>query len=134
VKIESKIGKSTSNDQQVYAFISNFHNFKDLLPENRVTGWEASEDRCSFNVEPVGRTGLQIVEKTPFSLVKIASIPEFSSYKFSIWIQLKHVSEKDTRVKITIEPHVNKMLLPMIKAPLKKFADGLINKIETFNF
>ena len=134
MKIESKIGKTASNDRQVYAFISNFHNFKDLLPEKRVTGWESSEDRCSFNVEPVGRTGLQIVEKKPFSLVKIASIPEFSSYQFSIWIQLKHVSEQDTRVKITIEPHVNKMLLPMIKVPLKKFADGLINKIETFDF
>ena len=75
-----------------------------------------------------------IIEKRPHSLVKIASIPEFSSYQFTIWIQLKHVSEQDTRVKITIEPHVNKMLLPMIKVPLKKFADGLINKIETFEF
>ncbi len=134
MKIESKIGKTASNDRKVYAFISNFHNFKDLLPENRVTGWESSEDRCSFNVEPVGRTGLQIIEKKPYSLVKIASIPEFSRYQFSIWIQLKHVSDQDTRVKITIEPHVNKMLLPMIKVPLKKFADGLINKIETFEF
>ena len=134
MKIESKIGKTVSNDQQVYAFISNFHNFKDLLPENRVTGWEASEDRCSFNVEPLGRTGLQIIEKRPYSLVKIASLPEFSSYQFSIWIQLKHVSEQDTKVKITIEPHVNKMILPMIKGPVKKFADGLIDKIETFEF
>ncbi|MCK5136035.1 MAG: hypothetical protein KAR19_09640 [Bacteroidales bacterium] len=134
MKIESKIGKSTSSDRQIYAFISDFNNFKDLLPGDRVTGWESSEDRCSFNVDPVGRTGLQIIERTPHSMVKIASIPEFSAYQFSIWIQLKQMNEHDTRVKITIEPHVNKMLLPMIKAPLKKFVDGLINKIETFNF
>jgi hypothetical protein len=29
MKIESKIGKSASSDQEVYKFISNFHNFKD---------------------------------------------------------------------------------------------------------
>ena len=40
----------------------------------------------------------------------------------------------DTRVKITIEPHVNKMLLPMIKSPLKLFVNGLIDKIEGFDF
>jgi hypothetical protein len=134
MKIESRIGKSTSTDKQIYSFITDFNNFKDLLPEDKVTGWESSGDRCSFHVDPVGRTGLQIIQEEPHSLVKIASIPEFSSYQFTIWIQLKQVAEKDTRVKITIEPHVNAMLLPMIKSPLKKFADGLVDKIEAFSF
>lgn len=134
MKIESRIGKSASTDKQIYDFITDFNNFRDLLPEDKVTGWESSVDRCSFHVDPVGRTGLQIIQKEPYSLVKIASIPEFSSYQFTIWIQLKQLAEKDTRVKITIEPQVNAMLLPMIKSPLKKFADSLVDKIETFSF
>ena len=134
MKIESKIGKSAHSDEQIYTFTSNFHNFKDLLPANRVSGWEASEDKCSFNVDPLGRTGLMIIEKLPSKLIKMVSDPEFSSYQFTIWIQLKHVSQTDTRIKITVEPQVNRMMLPMIKGPLKKFADGLIDKIEEFNF
>lgn len=134
MKIESKIGKSSFKDQQIYHFISNFNNFKDLLPEGKVTGWESSEDECSFKVEPLGRTGLRIIEKTPCSLVKIASRPEFSKYQFTIWIQLKKVSDTDTRIKVTVEPHVNQMLLPMIKIPLKKFVDTLVNKMESFDF
>ena len=134
MKIESKIGKSSHSDQQIYKFITDFNNFKDLLPEGKVSGWESSIDRCSFQVDPLGRTGLQMVEKSPNSLVKIASIPEFSSYQFSIWIQLKQVTENDTRIKVTVEPHVNKMLLPMIKSPLKLFVNGLIDKMEGFSF
>ncbi len=134
MKIESKIGKSAYNDLQIYNFVTDFNNFKDLIPEGKVTGWESSEDQCSFNVDPLGRTGLRIIDKTPSSVVKIGSRPEFSSYQFTIWIQLKKVAENDTRIKITIEPQVSKMLLPMIKGPLKKFADGMINKIETFDF
>ena len=134
MKIESKIGKSEYDDLQIYKFITDFNNFKDLLPKGKVSGWESSEDQCSFNVDPLGRTGLRIIERTPHSVVKMASRPEFSKYQFTIWIQLKKVAEKDTRIKITIEPEVNKMLLPMIKLPLKKFADGMINKIETFDF
>ena len=134
MKIESKIGKSNYSDEQIYTFISNFHNFKDLLPADKVSGWEASEDKCSFQVDPLGRTGLIIVEKKPYTLVKMSSDPEFSSYHFMIWIQLKKVAEEDTRIKITIEPQVNMMMLPMIKGPLKKLADGLINKMESFSF
>jgi hypothetical protein len=134
MKIESKIGKSASSDQQIFAFISNFHNFKDLLPADKVSGWEASEEKCSFQVDPLGRTGLIIVEKKPDSLVKMSSDPEFSKYQFTIWIQLKKVATDDTRIKITIEPLVNKMLLPMVKMPLKKLADGLVDKMESFDF
>jgi hypothetical protein len=134
MKIESKIGKSASSEKQIYAFITNFHNFKDLLPADKVSGWESSEDKCSFNVDPLGRTGLMIVEKEPYKLVKIHSDPEFSKYQFTIWIQLKQVADQDTKIKITIEPQVNKMLLPMIKLPLKKLADGIVDKIENFDF
>ncbi len=134
VKIESKIGQSSYSDREIFKFITDFNNFKSLLPEGKVSGWESSGDRCSFQVDPLGRTGLQIIQKSPNSLVKYASVPEFSRYQFTIWIQLKKVTESDTRVKITIEPHVSKLMLPMIKGPLKLFADSLINKIEGFDF
>ncbi len=134
MKIESKIGKSASNTVKIYDFITNFHNFKELLPADKVSGWEASEEKCSFNVDPLGRTGLMIIEKEPHKLVKMASDPDLSSYQFNIWIQLKKVSDEDTRVKVTIEPLVNKMLLPMLKLPLKKLANGIIDKIEAFSF
>jgi hypothetical protein len=134
VKIESKIGKSGHSDSEIYAFITDFDNFRTLLPEGKVSGWESSGDRCSFQVDPLGRTGLQILEKAPHSLVKMASIPEFSKYQFTIWVQLKQVSPGDTRIKITIEPHVSQMLVPVIKGPLKMFVNGLIDKMEQFDF
>lgn len=134
MKIESRIGKSSRSDQQIYGFITDFNNFKRIIPENRVSQWESSAEECSFRVDPVGKTTLRIMEKTPFSLVKIASVPDFSTYNFTIWIQLKQMNENDTRIKITIEPHVNQMLLPVIKSPLKQFVDGIVDQIETFDF
>jgi hypothetical protein len=134
MKIESKIGKSEYSDRAIYNFISNFNNFRELIPADKVSHWESTEDQCSFQVDPLGRTGLEIIEKIPSSLVKMASLKSYSNHQFTIWIQLKPVGKKDTRVRITIEPQVNKMLIPMIKGPLKKFVDGLVDKIETFDF
>lgn len=134
MKIESKIGKSVSTDRQIYGFITNFHNFKELLPADRVSGWEASEEKCSFQVDPLGRTGLLISEKEPHKMVKMVSDPEFSSYQFTIWIQIKAAGEQDTRIKVTIEPRVSKMLLPMVKLPLKKLADTIVDRMEAYDF
>lgn len=134
MKIESKIGKASYSDHEIYSFITDFNNFKELLPAGKVSQWESTEEQCSFQVDPLGRVGLEIIEKTPSSLVKMASLRSYSNHQFNIWIQLKFLAEKDTRIRITIEPQVNKMLLPMIKVPLKKFVDGLIDKIETFDF
>ncbi len=134
MKIESKIGKSAHSDCEIFQFITDFSNFRALLPEGKVTGFESSGDRCSFQVEPLGRTGLQIIGKDPCKLVKYASIPEFSKYQFTIWIQMKQAGENDTRVKVTVEPHVNQLLLPMVRGPLKLFVNGLIDKMEKFDF
>ena len=134
MKIESKIGKSEHSDRDIYAFLTDFNNFREIIPADKVSHWESTEEQCSFHVDPLGRTGLQIIEKTPFSLVKMASLPSYSNHQFTIWIQLKSLAENDTRIRVTIEPQVNKMLMPMIKGPLKKFVDGLVGKIETFDF
>lgn len=134
MKIESKIGKAEYSDREIYEFISDFNNFRELVPADKVSQWESTQDQCSFQVEPLGRTGLEIIEKIPSSLIKMASLKSYSNHQFTIWIQLKSMGEKDTRIKITIEPQVNKMILPMIKGPLKQFVNGLVNKIESFDF
>ena len=134
MKIESRIGQAAHSDRQIFKFISSFDNFKDLLPADKISEWESNVDRCSFKVDPLGRMGLLIVEQEASKLIKIETDPGFSSHQFTLWIQLKAISEKDTRIKITIEPRVNKMLLPMIKGPLQKLANGIVDRMETFSY
>ena len=134
MKIESRIGRSARTDQQIYTFITDFNNFKKLIPEDKVTDWESTSDQCSFHVDPVGKVGIRMAEKEPFSLVKITTIPELSTYNFIIWFQLKQVGTEDTRIKITVEPQVNQIIQSMIKSPLKQFVNGIIDSIETYPF
>lgn len=134
MKIESKIAKSTFSDEEIYTFVTDFRNFKNIIPRERVSDWEADEDSCSFKIDPVGKMGMKVIEKEANKLIKVSSDPAVSQYNFTMWIQIKALEKNDTRIKITIEPEVNKMLLPMIKSPLKQFVDSLVEKIETFDF
>ena len=134
MKIESKIAKSEYRAEKIYKFITDFRNFKNIIPQDKINDWEADEESCSFKVDVAGKMGMSIIEKEEFSLVKIGSDPTISQYNFKLWIQIKEIGEKESRIKITMKPEVNKMLLPMVKSPLKQFVDSLADKIESYDF
>jgi len=132
-KIESRVGKIANSDEKIFTFLSDFNNFEKLIPEDKVKNWQSDKESCSFTVDGVGSAGLKIVEKEPFQTIKIASA-EGTPLNFMLWIQLKKLEENDTRVKITIEPKVNAMMMPMIKGPLKNFVDMLVEQMEKLSF
>lgn len=133
MKLESKIGKIENSDERIFNFLSDFENIKKLVPEDKVENWESGEDWCTFNVNPVGKTGVKIIEKEEFKLLKFTSIEE-SQYNFFFWLQLKQVSENDTRVKLTLDVNLNAMLQMMAKKPLKEFLDKLVDQLATLPY
>ena len=133
LKIESKIGKVKSSDETAYNFLSRFDNFQKFIPEDKIQNWEASEDSCHFTIEGIGETGMKIIEKEPFKLVKITG-EDSSKMDFNFWIQLKQVSENDTRIKLTIEAHINPMFQVVVKKPLQNFLDTLVEHLEKLDF
>ncbi|MCK4921957.1 MAG: SRPBCC family protein [Bacteroidales bacterium] len=132
-KIESKIGNIVNTDSKIYEFLSNFNNFEQLIPAEKVKNWTSDGESCSFTVDGIGSAGLRIIEKEEFKLIKISSEGK-SPISFLMWIQLKQVKENDTKVKITVDPQVNIALMGMVKKPLKEFADMLIDRLEQISF
>lgn len=134
MKIESKIGQVAYPEKVVYSFVGDFRNFNKFIPGDSVKNWDASEDRCSFSMDLLGSIEMSIVEKSPFKLVKIESNPSVSQYNFTLWIQIQEVANNDSRVKVTMEPKLNAIMLNMVKSQLKKFLDSLIDELEGFKF
>ena len=132
-KIESRTGIIKHPDKKVFNFLSDFTNFNNLIPIDKLESWEATPDICSFNVIGIGKAGLKIIERAPYKLIKISS-DENTPIRFSMWIQLKSLGSEDTRIKITIDPDVNIAVLMMVKTPLKNFIDQLVDQTEKFSF
>jgi carbon monoxide dehydrogenase subunit G len=133
IKIESRAGKINFNDEPVYNFLSNFNNFKQFIPADKVKDFQSSEDHCKFSVPGIGDVNLQIVEKEPFSLIKISG-SGMSNQQLFLYIQLKQVATNDTRIKLTIKADLNPMLKMMVSKPLQNFLDKLIDAIEQMKF
>jgi carbon monoxide dehydrogenase subunit G len=132
IQVESRIGQINSSDSAIYNFLSDFQNFNQLIPADKIKDWEATEESCKFTVEGLGQTGLKMIEKEPNKLVKIGS--DGGMLGFTLWIQLKSKEDNDTRIKITVKADVNAMMAPMVKKPLKQFVDTLVDQAEGLKF
>lgn len=132
-KIESRIGTIASNEERVYNFISNFNNFKQFIPADKLQDYQSTEDSCKFSVPNMGQVGLRIIEKTPFNTVKVSG-DGMANQQFNLWVQLKQVGENDTKVKITIKAELNPMLKMMVSKPLQNFVDKLVEAMERLQF
>ncbi len=132
-KIESKIGVVPQPAEKIFKYISNFDNFKSLIPEDKVKDFVSNGDTCRFTVDGIGKAGLKIIERNPPNLIKISS-DEQTSFDFLLWIQIKEVAENDSRLKITTEVQLNPMMATMVKKPLKNFVDTLVEQAEKISF
>jgi len=128
-KIESKITKSEISDEKLFAFVTDFNNFENLLPEDKIKDWSSDGDSCAFTIDGLGSAGLRIIEKEPFKMIKITSEGK-TPLHFYMWIQLKKIAENDTRIKITIDPQINMMMMAVVKGPLKEFVDMLADRMS----
>ncbi len=133
MKLESKIGTILHSDERIYNFLSNFNNFKYLIPADKIQDWQSDENSCSFRVNPVGSLGFKIVEKEPFKMIKLTS-HEKSSFNFTFWVQLKQQSENTTHIKLTLDAQLNKMMEMMAQKPLQGFLDKLVDEIVKYHF
>ena len=132
-KIESHVGTIAASEERIYNFISNFNNFKQFIPADKVQDFQSTEDSCKFSVPNMGQVGLRIVEKTPFNTVKISG-DGMANQQFNLWVQLKQVADNNTRVKITIKADLNPMLKMMVSKPLQNFVDKLVEAMERLRF
>jgi len=129
----------SASQEAVYTRLSNFKNLEPLFdptkiaeikkrfpdaPDIKLENFEATPDECSFNVSPVGKVGVQIIEREPSKLIKLAgskSVP----FQFSCWIQLLPVDEANCKVKITLHAELNPMIKMMVNKHLKTGIDKI---------
>ncbi len=128
-KFESKIGQIASTPERIYNFLSNFNNFKNLVPPDKVKNWQSGEDWCRFEVDMIGQAGMRIVEKEPYKTIKIVG-EEGSKFDFGFWIQLKEAAPYQTHIKLTMKVDLNPMMKIMASKPIQNMLDTLVDQVS----
>jgi len=133
MRIESHISTIPENEDKIFNFLSDLNNLETMVPKDNLSSWEFNKDNCRLGISGIGQIGLKITEKEPYKLIKLMSDGE-SLYTFTLWIQLKQVSEKETRAKVTLQAELNPFLQALAQKPLQKFIDALADKMKDINY
>lgn len=128
MQLQSEPKNIAASNTAVYAFLTDFHHFEHLLPE-QVKQWEAETDRCSFTIEGLPQIRLKLGASVPESLVEYLPDGE-SPVNFNLQFVLDAQGEKETRCTVQLDADLNPLLSMMAKRPLQNFVDLVAGKLK----
>lgn len=127
MKIESKKVLIPAAPAQVFEYVTDLNNFKELLPQDRISDWESREDYCSFKVQGTATIDLKIKSaESPSKLV----LENGERSPFPILLDIFLV-EKDgqTEASQEVNAKVNPFMKMMIERPLTNLFDYIADRL-----
>ncbi|SRR5690554_1692909 len=130
MKVESKKEIIKASDRDVFEFLSDFTNFTVLMPD-KIENWKATKDSCSFTAKGYGDFGMKISKRDEYGLIEIINDENMSlPLKFVFRWDIRSVNSSSVEVLAAFDVDINPMMSVMVKKPLKKLSDVLVEKLK----
>lgn len=126
-RIESDQVTIHKTAKEVFDFMSDFNNFKQLMPE-QVVNWQSTSDECSFTIQGMATLGMKIVDKRPNSFIKIIKNGS-APFDFTLTCKIDEL-QQDSSIQLAFDVDLNPMMKMMATKPLTNFLNILVNKLK----
>lgn len=133
MKIESKKAIVNTSAERAFNFISDFNNFQNLLPNDKVSDYKSTADTCSFNINGMATIGMRIKERIPNTKLEVVSDGK-NPFNFSLTILLSEQSPNSCEAQIIFNADVNPFVKMMVETPLTNFFNMLAEKLPQMKF
>jgi carbon monoxide dehydrogenase subunit G len=128
MEIKSRIGHINKSDQDVFDFLNDLNNYRELFPDDKISDWKSDKDSCSFKIKGAASIGFIKKSTVPFSEINLIS-DDKSPIEFGLNIFLTPAEGK-TEGRLEFESNVNPFLRMMIEKPLKNLFGLMIDNME----
>jgi hypothetical protein len=130
--IESKSRAVQKKAEHIFNFLSDFHHFHGLLPEEKVENWRCTETECSFTLKGLADMAVLIKRAEEHKLIHYTSAPD-SKFQFDLFVHIDPKGDKSD-CKVVMDVHLSSALKLFAQKPLEAFANGLVDKIDETEF
>jgi carbon monoxide dehydrogenase subunit G len=126
-RIESKTVQIAKSPHELYTYLQDMNNFKELLPQDRISDWQSDGNSCSFKVQGAATIGLKIAGGTEPNHLQLAST-ERSPFPFTLDV---HLEDEGTGTKAwqIFNADLNTFIKMMVEKPLKNLFDHIADKM-----
>ncbi|MEM9052632.1 MAG: hypothetical protein AAGC47_11310 [Bacteroidota bacterium] len=128
MKIESKKVKVNAGSAEVFAYVSNLNNFKELLPMDKISDWESTEDFCSFKIQGTATIDLHKESVEEPSKINLKG-GEKAPFPINLEIFMNE-SDGQTEAYQIVNADVNPFLKMMVEKPLSNLFDFIADRLQ----
>lgn len=130
-KLESKTVEIPKPAQDLYAFLQDMNNFRQLLPEGRISEWKSDGTSCSFKVQGAATIGLMLDGGTPPTLLKLKAT-ERSPFPFTLDVRLNE-TDGTTSIHQEFNADLNPFIKMMVEKPLQNLFDHIADRMKAIH-
>ncbi len=127
-KIESEKVEVNNSSENIFNYLSDFNNFKQLMPP-QVTNWTSTTEDCSFTINGMATIGMKIIDKTPFTKITISSNGKVP-FEFKLFVLITGTGANSCIGQLVFESELNMMMKMMVEKPLTNFFNMLAQKMK----
>ena len=126
--IESNKKLVNADSKTIFTHLMDLNNFKEFLPQDKISEWQSTESSCSFKVAGGYNIGLVYTESTEPNRILLSSA-DTAPFKFTLDIGLQEKDDK-TEAGLICDAELNPFLKMMVEKPLKNLFDYIAHKLE----
>ena len=130
--VESKTREVFKKPEHIFNFLSNFHHFHGLLPEDKVENWECTETACSFTLIGLSDVSIEIARTQKDEYIHYSTTPG-SKFPFDLHVHIEPDGDH-SKCRVVMDVHLSSALKLLAQRPLESFANGLVDKLEETDF
>ncbi len=127
MNLESKKVIINKSQKDFFEYLSKVENFEQLMPEN-INKFEVDGDSFLFSLSGMPEIRLVLKEKQEFDKIILGAAS--SKLAFTLMANINAVSDQSCEVQLLFDGDFNPMMAMMVKKPLQKFIDTLIENSE----
>jgi carbon monoxide dehydrogenase subunit G len=129
--IESKHVEIGKSKEDVFAYVRDMTNFKELLPQDRISDFQADNDSCSFKISGMATIGLKVKEVHEPTRMILESVD--SPFSFTLDINVIDKGEGSCEAYQIAELDLNPMMKMMVQKPLTNLFDHISDRLKAVN-
>jgi carbon monoxide dehydrogenase subunit G len=127
--IESNKVTVAASSEDVFNYLMDFNNIKELLPGDKISDWEATEEHCSFKIQKAATIPLVKQSSTPHKNIHIVS-GEKSPFPFTLDIHISEADENGCEGFLHFEGEINPFLKMMVVKPLNSLFNDMARLLK----
>ena len=127
MKLESRKVTVSKSSENLYTDLIELSSYEGLMPES-IEKFEIDNDSFIFGLKGMPEIRLVLKEKTPNSKIVLGAAS--SKMPFTLKVVINETSSDTSEAQLLFNGDFNPMISMMVKKPLTKFIETLIDNIE----